>query len=108
MAKPKNGIILLLVWFLLSAPVWADNSTHDQAAQQKIDSLEEPLYNPFTERYILDEVKLLRQMMADLRVEMVEKMTDREISATTTAVRYATDTITYLDRKSTRLNSSHV
>src|SRR5690554_6709906 len=26
---------------------------------------------------------------------MVEKMTDREISATTTAVRYATDTITY-------------
>ena len=95
MAKPKNGIILLLVWFLLSAPVWADNSTHDQAAQQKIDSLEEPLYNPFTERYILDEVKFLRQMIADLRVEMVEKMTDREISATTTAVRYATDTITY-------------
>lgn len=95
MAKPKNSIILLLVWLLFSAPAWAESKPQDQAAQQTIDSLEEPLYNPFTERYILDEVKFLRQMMADLRVEMVEKMTDREISATTTAVRYATDTITY-------------
>jgi len=95
MAKQKNSIIFLLVWLLFSAPVWAENKPQDQAAQQTIDSLEEPLYNPFTERYLLDEVKFLRQMMADLRVEMVEKMTDREISATTTAVRYATDTITY-------------
>ena len=95
MAKQKNSIIFLLVWLLFSAPVWAESKPQDQAAQQTIDSLEEPLYNPFTERYILDEVKFLRQMMADLRVEMVEKMTDREISATTTAVRYATDTITY-------------
>lgn len=95
MAKPKNSIILLLVWLLFSAPVWADNTQQDQAAQETIDALEAPLYNPFTERYLLDEVKILRQMMADLRVEMVEKMTDREIGATTTAVSYATDTITY-------------
>lgn len=95
MAKQKNSIIFLLVWLLFSAPAWAESKPQDQAAQQTIDSLEEPLYNPFTERYLLDEVKFLRQMMADLRVEMVEKMTDREISATTTAVRYATDTITY-------------
>src|SRR5690554_3086341 len=95
MAKQKNSIIFLLVWLLFSASVWAESKPQDQAAQQTIDSLEEPLYNPFTERYLLDEVKFLRQMMADLRVEMVEKMTDREISATTTAVRYATDTITY-------------
>ena len=39
----------------------------DKKADEKIGQLEEPLYNPFVERYVLDELKQLRQEMADQR-----------------------------------------
>ena len=53
------------------------------------------MYSPFTERYLLDEVKTLRQMLADHRVEVTEKMTDRELEVADKALMYATDTVTY-------------
>ncbi|MEE3209271.1 MAG: hypothetical protein VX245_04835, partial [Pseudomonadota bacterium] len=48
-------------------------------AEKTIEALDAPLYSAFTERYLLDEVKVLRQMLADHRVEVTEKMTDREL-----------------------------
>ncbi|TNC86903.1 MAG: hypothetical protein CSH37_02650 [Thalassolituus sp.] len=64
-------------------------------AEQTIEALNAPLYSPFTERYLLDEVKTLRQMLADHRVEVTEKMTDRELEVADKALMYATDTVTY-------------
>ncbi|MDF1762596.1 MAG: hypothetical protein P1U57_04220 [Oleibacter sp.] len=67
----------------------------DQTAQATIDSLRAPLYSAFTERYLLDEVKNLRQQLADSRVEFTQALTDRELSVADRALTYATDTVTY-------------
>lgn len=67
----------------------------DAKAEATINALEKPLYSAFTERYILDEVKTLRQMLADTRLELTEKVIEREIAMSDRALTYATDTITY-------------
>lgn len=68
---------------------------NDQQAEQAINELKEPLYSAFTERYLLDEVKLLRQKVADVRVELTSKIIDKEIELADRALMYATDTVTY-------------
>lgn len=102
MASTKTCLTaLLLSSLLLPLQSWgspspvADQAAQEAEADQAIDALEASLYNAFTERYLLDEVRTLRQMIADLRVEATEKIVDREIMVASTAVRYATDTVTY-------------
>ncbi|WP_369856077.1 hypothetical protein [Candidatus Thalassolituus haligoni] len=67
----------------------------DEKAATTINHLQAPLYTAFTERYILDEVKNLRQMLADARVEFTEKVVEREFQVADRALTYATDTVTY-------------
>lgn len=62
---------------------------------QDVEALQQPMYNPFIERYVIDELKTLRTDMNDLHVEVTKEITNRELAATTRAVSYATDTITY-------------
>ncbi|BBP44842.1 hypothetical protein THMIRHAS_02150 [Thiosulfatimonas sediminis] len=62
---------------------------------QNIENLSQPMYNPFVERYVMDDLKQLRVEMNDLHVEVTKEITNRELAATTRAVSYATDTITY-------------
>ena len=76
----------------------AEALTHEQSvakAEDTINSLQAPLYSAFTERYLLDEVKNLRQMIADTHLELTEKVVDRELSVADKALAYATDTVTY-------------
>jgi len=63
-------VILSLFWLAATAETTA---TRDDKAAETIEALEQPLYSPFTERYLLDEVKNLRQQLADTRVELTEK-----------------------------------
>ena len=67
----------------------------DQLAQEKADNLNKQMYNPFTELYILGEVKDLRQEIADVRVDLTEKIVAKELTVADRALVYATDTITY-------------
>lgn len=76
----------------------AEALTHEQSvakAEDTINSLQAPLYSAFTERYLLDEVKNLRQMIADTHLELTEKVVDRELGVADKALAYATDTVTY-------------
>lgn len=73
----------------------ATTAAADKQAAADIEALSAPLYSAFTERYLLDEVKVLRQMVADARVEFTEKMTYREMEVADRALTYATDTVTY-------------
>lgn len=87
---------LLLVF--LSAVVGAatDNSNNKPAAeplQPTVDALQQPLFNPFIERYVLDELKQLRTDMAAQRVEFIQQITDRQIDAVDKSVSYATSTV---------------
>lgn len=79
--------------FLTSSQVFAEQ-LHTKETQD-IEQISEPVYNPFIERYVLDELKKLREDMNSLHIEVTKEVTDRELAATSRAVSYATDTITY-------------
>jgi len=89
------------VVFFLCAAATAQESppASDQAnktvAENAADNLTEPLYTPFIERYFLDELKQLRVDMAAQRVELTEKILDRDLMVSDKAMSYATNTVTY-------------
>lgn len=62
-------------------------------AEQKIDTLEKPLYKPFVERYLMDSIKDTRIQMEKMRVEMYDKVTQKELKVADSAISYATSTI---------------
>lgn len=89
-------LLLTLCLSLLPVFVAAETTSNkDEKAAETIEALGQPLYSPFTERYLLDEVKNLRQQLADARVELTEKIVTREIEVASKAMTYATDTVTY-------------
>ena len=66
-----------------------------QQAEARVDNLQAPLYSPFVERYVLDELKQLRTDMANQRVELLQQVVDRHVESIDKGVSYATNTITY-------------
>ena len=48
---------------------------------------------PYTEWYILNELKALRTELQDIRRETIEQITNRELAVADRAVRYASDTV---------------
>lgn len=60
--------------------------------QNQLDQLEEPMFKPFIERYILDELKQLRNDQQLLRVELTEKIAHLRLDASDRAIRYTADT----------------
>ena len=67
----------------------------DSNVDASIDNLSEPLYSPFIERYMLDEIRSLRIDMERSHREMAAEVVDRELGAADKAVSYATNTVTY-------------
>ncbi len=53
------------------------------------------LDRPLMERYILDELKALRQDQQDLERRVITQMTDRELSVADKAMNYSSVTVTY-------------
>ncbi|MDX1506078.1 MAG: hypothetical protein R3221_10200 [Spongiibacter sp.] len=90
------GICALALWPLLAvAQLPASEEERDQAIDEHVESLKEPLYSPFIERYILDEVRSLRIDMERKHRELTQEVVDRELGAADKAVSYATNTVTY-------------
>lgn len=91
---------LLLLFLLGSFPgALAQESSESSASearlQNEVEQLNEPLYNPFVERYVLDELKQLRIEQAQTKNEILQQIFDREHQSVDRAVSYATDTVTY-------------
>ncbi len=98
----RNRLTTLLASCLLalfySAGSLAQDPGEDLTAedvQQRIDTLEEPMYTPFVELYLLEESKALRKEMMNTRAELIEKVVDKELSVADKTMSYATDTVTY-------------
>ena len=98
----KNSLPLsaqaLLLGCLLALPGAAATAEPAETAtphEMQVDNLQKPLYTPFVERYVLDELKQLRREMAVQKNELVQKMVDRELASVDRGVAYATDAITY-------------
>ena len=97
--------VSLIFLFVFLSPSWAeetavesDQTTQTPAAEQMnevVEALEQPLYTPFVERYVLDELKQLRAEMAAQKHELMQQVLDREHNSVDRGVAYATDTITY-------------
>jgi len=71
------------------------NAGTNETALPEIDNLKEPLYSPFIERYVLDELKQLRVDQANTKVDLMQQILDREHSSVDRGVTYATNTVTY-------------
>ncbi|SDJ94755.1 tetratricopeptide repeat protein [Microbulbifer yueqingensis] len=79
----------------LAANAQQENDERQEAAEERVEQLQEPLYTPFVERYVLDELKQLRKDMAAQRVALTQEVVDRQLNAADKAITYATDTVTY-------------
>lgn len=84
-------ILLSCVLSTLSLAEIAD----EKKAQNIVESLDKPLYSPFVERYVLDELKQLRTDQAQTKQELIQQILDREHKSVDRGVSYATDTVTY-------------
>lgn len=87
--------IIVLSIFICTSPAWAATDEQNEKANQVVNQLDKPLYNPFVERYVLDDLKSLRQELATQKAEIIQQIVDREHHSVDRAVRYATDTVTY-------------
>ncbi len=70
-------------------------SQNQALAQSTKYSDSELLDRPLMERYILDELKALRQDQQDLEKSLVVQITDRELSVADKSLNYANVTVTY-------------
>ncbi len=91
-----SGSINTALFIMFFLPTWlmaeeTDNKLRDPA----VGGIEKPLYSPFVERYILDEIKQLRIDQAQNKQELTKEILDREHKSVDRAVAYATDTVTY-------------
>ncbi|TVZ40385.1 tetratricopeptide repeat protein [Alteromonadaceae bacterium 2753L.S.0a.02] len=85
---------LVIVLSLCAACVMAERDT-DAERQAAVEAMDKPLYSPFIERYVLDELKQLRIEQAQTKQELIQQIVDREHHSVDRAVTYATDTVTY-------------
>jgi tetratricopeptide (TPR) repeat protein len=85
---------LVLLSSLLPILLFA-NDGREQPIAKAVEHLEKPLYSPFVERYVLDELKQLRTDQAKTKNELIQQIVDREHNSVDRAVAYATDTVTY-------------
>lgn len=67
--------------------------TQSQISTEKtVQDLKQPLFKPFIERYILDELKALRSDQQQLRVDVTAKVAEAKLEASDRAIRYTADT----------------
>jgi len=82
-------IMGLWVGFLITPAAWAE--VDKAPAYSETPMLDRPLM----ERYILDELKSLRQDQQDLERRVTKQITDRELSVADKAMNYSSVTVTY-------------
>jgi predicted PurR-regulated permease PerM len=86
---------LLLLILISSLYLFANikNVENEKNLKEKINTLEKPLYTPFVENYILNEIKQLREENRDLKVELHKTLAKKEIEMSSNVINYATSTI---------------
>jgi len=84
-----NHILLILIITLSGLSI---NLYAQEVIEQPEETLTEPLFKPFIERYILDELKQLRMEQSTLRVEVSQKVADAKLDSSDRVIRYTADT----------------
>ncbi|MDH5785770.1 MAG: hypothetical protein OEZ16_09220, partial [Chromatiales bacterium] len=86
-----RGLIMAMLLTLLW-PLQAAEKT-DQQAEEVIGNLQQPLYNPFVERYMLDEIRALRMELQNQRAEFTQRYSQAQLESSDRAITYTTSTI---------------
>jgi len=90
-----TAILLCLTWLPTGSQAEDGRTEKLEQVEQTINGLDKPMYSPFTERYLLDEVRQLRLDQERLRSELMNRYAQTELSMTDRSVRYMTDGVTY-------------
>jgi tetratricopeptide (TPR) repeat protein len=88
--------LLFIVFIGASSAVQAadkNTTTLDEQQQRELAQLKEPMYKPLLERYILDELKSVRQDQQKLREDLTKQVTHAQLDTADRALTYTTDTI---------------
>ncbi|MGA1933206.1 tetratricopeptide repeat protein [Arcobacter sp. YIC-464] len=88
----KIAVLLLLICTALLAQSKTEPISKEEITK-KVNSLQKPLYNPFVENYILNEIKQLRDENRDLKIELHKTLAKKEVDISTNVINYATSTI---------------
>ena len=88
-------LLLLLVPIILLSTLSAKELTQEEKKEvkQRLDKLEKPLYTPFVENYILNDLRKLREENKKLKVELYKRLAEKEVEISSNAISYATSTI---------------
>lgn len=87
--------ILLISFLLYGFSSYTFSLDSELSSGDQIEDLTAPVYSPFIERYVLDELKQLRIDQANARHEIIQQIVDREKASVDRGVDYATSAITY-------------
>ena len=87
--------ILLISILFYGFSSYTLSSDSEPSPRDKIGDLTSPVYSPFIERYVLDELKQLRIDHANARQEIIQQIVDREKASVDRGVECATSAITY-------------
>lgn len=91
--KIKSIITLIFLFLINSMPaLFADTALNTTNGNQAAKQITKPLYTPLIERYILDELKQLRQDQQGMKAELIEKVAIARLDASDRAIRYTADT----------------
>ncbi|QIA06825.1 tetratricopeptide repeat protein [Draconibacterium halophilum] len=82
-----NRLFALIVLFSFPAVLLANQ------ADSTANTIDDPLYKPFIERYILDEIKSLRQENQQLRAQVTKQIAEAKLESSDRAIQYTTSTI---------------
>lgn len=99
----RNALFCASLFALVLAPLklaaqpagQQDTGPTAEDVEKRIPELDESMYTPFVELYLLEETKALRTEMQNTRAELIEKVVDKELSVADKTMSYATDTVTY-------------
>ena len=77
-----------LALIILCLPVILFSQSSDKAV-----AIDQPLYKPFIERYILDEIKSLRQENQGLKAQVTKQIAEAQLESADRAINYTTITV---------------
>ncbi|NKI25434.1 tetratricopeptide repeat protein [Arenibacter sp. 6A1] len=81
-----SKLFIAILFFITPITLFSEDTV-------KVDSIEQPLYRPLIERYILDEIKSIRQENQSLKAQVTKQISEAKLESSDRAINYTTSTV---------------